>query len=70
MLPFVTLARSLPTAVLMALISIFLITVLPLVPITVAFFIIFPMMFAGFEKAINNINKDSIDVAKVFHISK
>lgn len=70
MLPFVTLARSLPTAVIMCLIAVFLIPVMPLVPITVAFFIIFPMLYQGINTAINNVNAKQIEMLNVYNVSK
>jgi ABC-type nitrate/sulfonate/bicarbonate transport system permease component len=70
MLPFVTLARSLPTAVLMCLIAVFLVPVMPLVPIVVAFFIIFPMLYQGINTAINNVNKKQIEMLNAFNVSK
>jgi ABC-type nitrate/sulfonate/bicarbonate transport system permease component len=70
MMPFVTLARAFPTQVLMMLIVVFLVTVKPLVPITVAFFIIFPMAYEGINNAVNNVNKNNIEMMNVFHVSK
>lgn len=70
MLPFVTLARSMPTAVIMCLIAVFLLPVMPLVPIVVAFFIIFPMLYQGINTAINNIDTKQIEMLNVFNVSK
>jgi NitT/TauT family transport system permease protein len=70
MMPFVTLTRAFPTQVLMILIAVFLINVMPLVPITVAFFIIFPMMYEGINNAINNVSQKNVEMANVFQVSK
>jgi NitT/TauT family transport system permease protein len=70
MMPFVTLARALPTAVLMILIAVFLVPVPALVPIFVAFFVIFPMLYEGINNAINNINYKLIEMANVFNVTK
>lgn len=70
MLPFVTLARSIPTAIIMCLLAVFLITVMPLVPIVVAFFIIFPMLYQGISTAINNVDAKQIEMLNAFNVSK
>jgi NitT/TauT family transport system permease protein len=70
MMPFVTLARALPTAVLMVLIVVFLLPVPALVPITVAFFVVFPMMYEGIVNAINNTDPKRIEMANVFNVTK
>jgi NitT/TauT family transport system permease protein len=69
-MPLVTLARALPTAVLMVLIAIFLVPVPALVPIIVAFFVIFPMLYEGINNAIDNIDHKRIEMATVFNVSK
>jgi NitT/TauT family transport system permease protein len=70
MIPFVTLARALPTAVLLVLIAVFLLPVPALVPIVVAFFVIFPMLYEGINNAIDNIDHKQIEMANVFNVSK
>jgi NitT/TauT family transport system permease protein len=54
----------------MVLIAVILIPVLPLVPIVVAFFIIFPMLYEGMNGAINNVDKRNLEMANVFNVSK
>jgi NitT/TauT family transport system permease protein len=70
MMPLVTLARALPTAVLMVLIAVFLLPVPALVPIFVAFFVIFPVLYEGINNAINNVDRKRIEMANVFNVSK
>jgi NitT/TauT family transport system permease protein len=70
MMPFVTLARALPTAVLMILIAVFLVPVPALVPIFVSFFVIFPMLYEGINNAVDNIDHKRIEMANVFNVSK
>jgi ABC-type molybdate transport system permease subunit len=70
MLPFVTLSRTLPTAILMALIAVFLLPCIFLVPVTVAFFVVFPMMYESITNAVNNVGKKQIEMANIFKVSK
>jgi ABC-type nitrate/sulfonate/bicarbonate transport system permease component len=70
MMPFVTLTRAFPTQVLMMLIVVFLLTVEPLVPIAVAFFIIFPMAYESIHNAVNNVNRKNIEMMRIFNVSK
>lgn len=70
LMPFITLSRALPTQIIMILIAVWAINILWLVPIIVAFFIIFPMMYEGINNAFNNINKHQIEMANVFKVSK
>jgi NitT/TauT family transport system permease protein len=70
MMPIVTLARALPTAVLMVLIAVFLVPIPALAPIFVAFFVIFPMLYEGINNAIDNIDSKRIEMATVFNVSK
>ena len=71
--PFATLTRALPTAVLMAVITALIApgsAIVWLIPVIVAFFVLFPMIYEGLSNSINNVSKKSLEMANVFNVSK
>lgn len=69
--PFTTLARAIPTAVIMAVVAAFIIQkTVWVLPIIISFFIIFPILYEAFNNAMLNISKFRAQIGKVYQVSK
>lgn len=70
MMPIITFIRSIPTVIVIVLITVFLVPALWLVPVVTAFFIVFPIIYDSINRAVIFVNKKYMMVAKVFKVSK
>ena len=71
--PFVTYTRTLPTAVIMCIISLLFApgsANVWLIPIIVAFCILFPVLYNGLQSAFGQANKDKLEVGYIYGLGK
>ncbi|HHT83396.1 MAG: ABC transporter permease [Christensenellales bacterium] len=66
--PLVIISRAVPTMSVILLSLIWFTS--DITPMFIAFLIVFPMLYAGFYSAINNIDKDLIEMSKLYKVSK